>query len=112
MQEVALTLNVVRVLKVFAENPDEARYGYDLMRETGFASGKLYPILARLTRAGWLDRQDPGPAPTKSEGPPRITYKLAPTAVVAAIREVESVSRALKLDLGQRSRPPRQVREA
>jgi hypothetical protein len=43
-----MTLAVAAVLRVFLDDPDAPRYGYELMRRTGFPSGKLYPILARL----------------------------------------------------------------
>ncbi len=46
-----MTRAVAALLRIFLGNESEARYGYDLMKETGFASGKLYPILARLEAA-------------------------------------------------------------
>lgn len=54
--EVRLTLAVARVLREFLADASRPRYGYDLMQATGYPSGKLYPILARLQRAGWLGR--------------------------------------------------------
>jgi PadR family transcriptional regulator, regulatory protein PadR len=53
---ISVTVATARVLRAFLADASRPRYGYDLMRETGYASGKLYPILARLTRAGWLER--------------------------------------------------------
>jgi PadR family transcriptional regulator, regulatory protein PadR len=62
--EVRMTIAVATVLRIFLNDVSEPRYGYELMRLTGFPSGKLYPILARLQRAGWLIREqeqiDPG----------------------------------------------------
>ena len=51
-----ITVAVARVLREFLVDAARPRYGYDLMRSTGFPSGKLYPILARLQHAGWLVR--------------------------------------------------------
>lgn len=44
------------------------------MKETGLASGTLYPILARLVDRGWLDKNwDIG---EDQNGPPRRIYTL------------------------------------
>lgn len=52
--EIRVTVPVARVLRVFLGDPGAPRYGFDLMDETGLASGTLYPILVRLERAGWV----------------------------------------------------------
>ncbi|GAB1642259.1 PadR family transcriptional regulator [Krasilnikovia sp. MM14-A1259] len=76
------TLAVFRALMAA---PDRWRYGYDLSRETGLASGTLYPILMRLAQqrlldTGWEPSDEPG-------RPPRHTYRLtADGAVLAAER--------------------------
>jgi PadR family transcriptional regulator, regulatory protein PadR len=43
------------VLKALHGHPAEWRYGYDLARETGLASGTLYPLLARLCDSALLE---------------------------------------------------------
>ena len=75
---------VLRVLKVFVDELGEPQHGYRLMKSTGFSSAKTYQILARLQRAGWLDRFDDPDASPESGGPPRITYKLRRAAVPKA----------------------------
>src|SRR5262249_52308029 len=57
VNEVRVTVAVACVLRVFLDDVGAPRYGYELMRLTGYPSGKLYPILARLEAAGWLDAQ-------------------------------------------------------
>ncbi|MEV0399429.1 PadR family transcriptional regulator [Actinoallomurus sp. NPDC050550] len=85
MTDVRVTVAVAQVLSEFLTDPSEPRYGYDLMRQTGFPSGKLYPILARLERAGWLSRTvDPGPG----DGPPRRLYRLTPNGAESARQEL------------------------
>jgi hypothetical protein len=54
MPEVQVTVAVARVLREFLSEPSADRYGYELMRATSFPSGKLYPILTKLVRIGWL----------------------------------------------------------
>ncbi|MEX1358517.1 MAG: helix-turn-helix transcriptional regulator [Gaiellaceae bacterium] len=44
-----------RLLDALLGEPTRWRHGYDLSRETGLASGTLYPILARLEARGLLD---------------------------------------------------------
>jgi DNA-binding PadR family transcriptional regulator len=71
-------------------DPDRWRYGYDLSRETGLASGTLYPILMRLSDqrlldTGWEPSDEPG-------RPPRHTYRL--TADGAALARERLAVRA------------------
>lgn len=56
MQDLDITPKMARVLKVFLEDPGQPRYGFELMKLTGMASGSLYPMLAKLEGAGWLTR--------------------------------------------------------
>jgi PadR family transcriptional regulator PadR len=43
------------VLAALSGHPEQWRHGYDLARETGLASGTLYPILGRLTDRALLE---------------------------------------------------------
>jgi DNA-binding PadR family transcriptional regulator len=43
-----------RVLAVCFTQPHEHLYGYDLRKQTGLRSGRLYPALQRLLDVGWL----------------------------------------------------------
>lgn len=51
---IRVTVNVAKVLRAFLEDPDEPRFGYDLMKTTGMSSGAMYPVLARLEIAEWI----------------------------------------------------------
>jgi DNA-binding PadR family transcriptional regulator len=42
------------VLAALSADPTAWRYGYDLSKETGLASGTLYPLLMRLDQRGFL----------------------------------------------------------
>nr|BFE73636.1 hypothetical protein GCM10020092_069370 [Actinoplanes digitatis] len=55
----------MRLFEALLTDPTRHRYGYDLSRETGLASGTLYPILMRLAAqhlldAGWEPSDEPG----------------------------------------------------
>jgi PadR family transcriptional regulator, regulatory protein PadR len=42
------------VLQALSLNPLTPRYGLDISKQTGLASGTIYPLLLRLEKAGWL----------------------------------------------------------
>lgn len=62
------------VLAALAERPARWRHGYDLAKETGLASGTLYPILMRLERRGALEAR--WQQPERPGRPARHMYRL------------------------------------
>jgi PadR family transcriptional regulator PadR len=90
-----MTLNVAVVVRACLGSPSEPRYGYDLMRECGFGSGKLYPILDRLERSGWLDRRREEVDPSVAGRPPRVLYRLTAEGERAARRELAQLGERL-----------------
>jgi PadR family transcriptional regulator, regulatory protein PadR len=102
IQPLALTPKMAAVIKIFLEDPLQPRYGFVLMRRTGQPSGTLYPILAKLERAGWLigGKEDIDP---HAEGrPPRRNYRIAGAAVAVARTQLAALS--------EQYRPPAPVR--
>lgn len=87
-EKVRITLAVATVLRVFLDDLHAPTYGYDLMRQTGYPSGKLYPILARLVAAGWLIKQREDIDPTTAGRPVRWWYRLSEEGVAAARHEL------------------------
>jgi PadR family transcriptional regulator PadR len=79
-----LSLQALRVLALLAERPQQGLAGAEIRRSTGIASGTLYPILARLEAAGWLQSRWEQVDPSEVGRPRRRFYSL--TAVGA--REV------------------------
>lgn len=92
VSDLRVTVAVARVLREFLADPADSRYGYDLMRATSFPSGKLYPILARLVRAGWLVREQEVCTPVQEGRPARFYYRLTPDGVAAARQELALLS--------------------
>lgn len=69
-----LTGPLERVLRALLSDVSARRYGYDLMKEAGLASGTLYPMLARLADQGLVTSEwEPADA---SGRPPRKYYQL------------------------------------
>jgi PadR family transcriptional regulator len=87
----AQTLSVLAALEAA---PSEWRHGYLLAKQTGLASGTLYPILIRLTdrqliEARWEDEQPAG-------RPRRHLYRLTAdglAAAHAALAQAEAAAR-------------------
>ena len=86
-----------RLLRAFLADVSRRRYGYELMEETGFPSGKLYPILARLTRAGWLVREREDVDPAAEGRPARYMYALTESGTEAARIELAVLSEQIAL---------------
>ena len=68
-----MTLATLAVLRVLLDDPTRPRYGFDIARDAGLATGSLYPILARLEQLGWVSSywEDQG---SGDEGRPRRRY--------------------------------------
>ncbi|GAA0975974.1 hypothetical protein GCM10009551_010310 [Nocardiopsis tropica] len=78
-----MTVPVATVLRAFLEDTSRRRYGFDLMKDTSLKSGTLYPILARLQKAGWLTAQWED-IDEKAEGrPARRFYLISPDGAAA-----------------------------
>ena len=83
-----MTTALAKVVAAFLTDPTSERYGLDLMRDTGLASGTLYPLLARLERADWVRAAWEDIDPVAEGRPSRRYYRLTPQGVVAARREL------------------------
>src|SRR5215472_8693751 len=93
---VQITPAVAKVLRPFLEDPQARRYGFDLMQRTNMASGSLYPILARLERAGWLIRETDDIDPTREGRPARKYYKISAEGERLARRSLATLSAELR----------------
>lgn len=96
---VRVTVPVARLLALLLADPTADRYGLDLMRGTGLPSGTLYPMLARLVRAGWLEAHWEAVDPHAAGRPARRYYRL--TAVGQAeghrsLRELHDSTRPVR----------------
>lgn len=101
-QDLELTPRMADIIKVFIEDPLKPRYGFELMRLTGHASGYLYPALAKFEKHGWLTTGKEDIDPRTAGRPPRRLYRITGAAVVAA--------RAQLAELSERYRPPTTLR--
>jgi PadR family transcriptional regulator, regulatory protein PadR len=93
VHDLDITLKVAIVLRVFLEDPDRPRYGFELMKLTGMASGSLYPMLARLERAGWLAKGREKIDPHSEGRPARTNYTITGSAIAAARIQLAALSK-------------------
>jgi PadR family transcriptional regulator, regulatory protein PadR len=102
MEQLELTPKMAAIIKIFLEDPQQARYGFELMRRTGQPSGTLYPILAKLEHAGWLIGGREDIDPHAAGRPPRRNYCIAGAAVAVAHNQLAA--------LAEQYRPPAPLR--
>ena len=79
-------------LASFLRQPQEWRYGYDMIGETGLKSGTLYPLLMRLHDQGFLEAEWRPSA--KAGRPPRHAYRLTASGIALA-REMRPAAAAV-----------------
>ncbi len=91
MTTLRVTVAVAKVLGAFLEDPGADRYGLGLMRASGHPSGTLYPILARLQKAGWIEACWEDVDPARAGRPARKYYRLTGEGAAAARIELASL---------------------
>lgn len=86
------------VLRALLADPGREMHGLELIEATGLRGGRLYPVVARLERAGWLESAWEAPEIHVAEGRPRRRY-------YRLTREGAAVARAAPCRLVLRLRP-------
>ena len=81
VRHVRMSLQTLRVLEAFLENPTDELAGADVQKRGGLASGTLYPILLRLESAGWLVSRWETVDPSIIGRPRRRLYRVTPTGL-------------------------------
>src|SRR5271168_174184 len=92
---VRMSLQTLKVLETFLENPTEQLAGAEVHQRCGIASGTLYPILLRLESAGWFASQWESIDPSKAGRPRRRLYRLTSTGLRRASEVFASFNRGV-----------------
>src|ERR1700688_5313216 len=92
---VRMSLQTLRVLEAFLENPTVQLAGAEVHQRCGIASGTLYPILIRLESAGWFVSQWESIDPSSLGRPRRPLYRLTSTGLRRASEVVATFSRGV-----------------
>jgi PadR family transcriptional regulator PadR len=82
--DVRISLQTLRALEAFLEQPAEELSGADVQKRSGLASGTLYPILLRLESAGWFRSRWESIDPVAAGRPRRRLYRLTPSGLARA----------------------------
>lgn len=94
-RDVRISLQTLRVLEAFLDNPTEDLSGSDVQKRSGIASGTLYPILLRLEEAGWFVSRWETVDPSAVGRPRRRFYRLTPTGLSRASEVFVSFGRSV-----------------
>lgn len=94
-RDVRISLQTLRVLEAFLENPADELAGADVQKRSGIASGTLYPILLRLESAGWFVSRWETVDPASVGRPRRRLYRLTPGGLTRASEVFASFGRGV-----------------
>jgi DNA-binding PadR family transcriptional regulator len=94
-REVRMSLQTLRVLEAFLENPTEELSGADVQKRGHLASGTLYPILLRLESAGWFVSRWERVDPVHVGRPRRRLYRLTSSGLRRASEVFATFSRGV-----------------
>src|SRR3977135_3758868 len=75
--EVRLSQQGLKVLRFLLESPREGRSGAEISKATNVGSGTLYPMLARLEAAKWLQSEWEFIDPREAGRPRQRFYRLS-----------------------------------
>src|SRR5215213_6040859 len=83
-----MTLPTREVLRVLLYAPREDHYGLKIAQEVGLPTGSVYPILARLEKAGWITSKWEDLADAQREGRRRRRHYQLTTAGAERVRSM------------------------
>jgi PadR family transcriptional regulator, regulatory protein PadR len=93
--DVRMSLQTLKALEAFLENPAEELSGADVHKRCGIASGTLYPILLRLESAGWFVSRWETIDPASAGRPRRRLYRLTRSGLARAGSVFASLGRGV-----------------
>jgi DNA-binding PadR family transcriptional regulator len=94
-RDVRMSLQTLKVLEAFLENPASPLSGSDIHQRCGIASGTLYPILLRLEAAGWFTSSWESVDPSSVGRPRRRLYRLTSTGLRRASEVFSGFNRSV-----------------
>jgi PadR family transcriptional regulator, regulatory protein PadR len=93
MKPPRITVQTEAVLAALLEETGGELWGFELSRRSGLAAGTIYPILQRLTAAGWVVHRWEDHATAEAEGRPvRRYHRLTGEGRARAVHALEGTS--------------------
>jgi len=93
--EPRMRMQTLRVLKVLLDEPLAEHFGLEISRKAGLPTGSIYPILARLEQAGWLESAWEDIDPVVAGRRRRRYYKLSGDGAEKAQRAVRQAQQSI-----------------
>jgi PadR family transcriptional regulator PadR len=97
LEEPKVTRQTLEVLAALMECPQVGLSGAQIARTTKLASGTLYPILARLEQAGWLESEWEAGDPHRLGRPRRRFYQVTGIGANRAKAEARKMNSVISL---------------
>jgi PadR family transcriptional regulator, regulatory protein PadR len=88
VDKVRMSGPTLKLLKVLLGHPKVAMSGAEISKITKIGSGTLYPLLQRLSAAGWIVGDWENVDPSEVGRPKRRFYKLTRSGQAAALKEL------------------------
>lgn len=111
-EEPRLSADSLKVLGAMLEDPMAWHYGLGLAGTARISSGTIYPMLARLESAGWLESRQEDASPESEGRPRRRLYRLTGAGERSAIErleEIEQLARRVKRRRAARKQPRKRL---
>jgi PadR family transcriptional regulator, regulatory protein PadR len=89
---VRVSFQTLKLLRVFLDDPSAQRYGLQLASEADLKTGTIYPALARLEQAGWLESHWESVNPARQGRPRRRLYRLTALGEQTAAALLDAVA--------------------
>ena len=93
--DVRISLQALRALEPFLENPADELSGADVHLRSGLGSRTLYPILLRLESAGWFVSRWENIDPASTGRPRHRLYRLTSNGLARASEIFASLARGV-----------------
>ena len=90
-----MTMQTLRVLKVLLDEPLAEHFGLEISRKAELPTGSIYPILARLEQAGWLQSAWEDIDPVVAGRRRRRYYRLSGEGAEQARRAVRAAQQSI-----------------
>lgn len=102
-----ISKETLQILGALLEDPMAWHYGLGISDAAGIAAGTIYPTLARLEKARWLESRWEEPGPDDEDRPRRRLYKLTGHGERAAMTELDEIAAVARRVKRRRSPKPR-----
>lgn len=90
-----LSIQMLRLASALLEDPDAPRYGLELSKSAGLKTGTIYPSLARMERAGWVESSWEAEPPEELGRPRRRLYRLTGSGELTLRQAIENHLRTI-----------------